>query len=134
VNTLALAYAGAALPVLILFVQSRQSLGAVANSETVAVEIVRTLVGSIGLVASVPLTTWLATRVVTTEPPRRGRGRPPGNEPPSSPSGERAPAGGVTPPAASEPVEEDLPPEQQFWGRRRDRSGEQPPVPPEHSG
>ncbi|HUF83209.1 MAG TPA: YibE/F family protein [Acidimicrobiia bacterium] len=134
VNTLALAYAGAALPVLILFVQSRQSLGAVANSETVAVEIVRTLVGSIGLVASVPLTTWLAARVVTAEPPRRGRGRPPGNEPPSRPSGERAPAGGVTPPAASEPVEEDLPPEQQFWGRRRGRSEEPPPVPPENSG
>ncbi len=39
VNTLALAYAGAALPLLILFVQSRQSLGTVANSETVATEI-----------------------------------------------------------------------------------------------
>jgi uncharacterized membrane protein len=117
VNTLALAYAGAALPVLILFVQSRQSLGAVANSETVAVEIVRTLVGSIGLVASVPLTTWLATRVVTPEPPRRGRGRPPGNEPPRSerpsPSEPSEPS---EPPAPSEP---ELPPEQQFWGRSR---------------
>ena len=60
VNTLLLAYAGAALPLLVLFVLSEQSLGAVANSEVVAVEIVRTLVGSIGLVAAVPLTTWLA--------------------------------------------------------------------------
>ena len=64
VNTLALAYAGAALPLLILFVQSRQSLGTVANSETVATEILSALVGSIGIVASVPLTTWLATLVV----------------------------------------------------------------------
>ncbi len=61
VNTLLLAYAGAALPLLVLFVLSEQSLGAIANSEVVAVEIVRTLVGSIGLVASVPLTTWLAS-------------------------------------------------------------------------
>ena len=60
VNTLLLAYAGAALPLLVLFVLSQQSLGTVANSEIVAVEIVRTLVGSIGLVAAVPFTTWMA--------------------------------------------------------------------------
>jgi uncharacterized membrane protein len=60
VNTLLLAYAGASMPLLLLFVLSGQSLGTVANSETVAVEIVRTLVGSIGLVAAVPLTTALA--------------------------------------------------------------------------
>jgi len=60
VNTLALAYAGASLPLLLLFVLTRQSIGTVANGEVVATEIVRTLVGSLGLVASVPLTTWLA--------------------------------------------------------------------------
>ncbi len=60
VNTLLLAYAGASLPLIVLFVLSEQSLGTVANSEVVAVEIVRTLVGSIGLVAAVPFTTWLA--------------------------------------------------------------------------
>ena len=60
VNTLLLAYAGASLPLLVLFVLSEQSLGTVANSEVVAVESVRTLVGSIGLVAAVPFTTWLA--------------------------------------------------------------------------
>jgi uncharacterized membrane protein len=63
VNTLLLAYAGAALPLLILFVLSDLSLGIIANSEIVAVEIIRTLVGSIGLVAAVPLTTWLAAQV-----------------------------------------------------------------------
>ncbi|MEA3511926.1 MAG: YibE/F family protein [Actinomycetota bacterium] len=62
VNTLLLAYAGASLPLLVLFVIAHQSLGTIANSEVVAVEIVRTLVGSIGLVAAVPLTTWLAAR------------------------------------------------------------------------
>ncbi|MFM8304849.1 MAG: YibE/F family protein [Actinomycetota bacterium] len=61
VNTLALAYAGAALPLLILFTLADQSLGTVANSEAVAVEIVATLVGSIGLVAAVPVSTGLAT-------------------------------------------------------------------------
>lgn len=60
VNTLFLAYAGASMPLLILFVLSRQSLVTVANAEVVATEIVRTLVGSIGLVVSVPITTWLA--------------------------------------------------------------------------
>ncbi|MGI8822412.1 MAG: YibE/F family protein, partial [Acidimicrobiia bacterium] len=69
VNTLLLAYAGAALPLLILFVLSEQSLGAIANSEIVAVEIVRTLVGSIGLVTAVPLTTWLAARTAGAPPP-----------------------------------------------------------------
>lgn len=64
VNTLVLAYAGASMPLLVLFVLSEQSLASVANSEVVAVEIVRTLVGSIGLVASVPLTTWLAARAI----------------------------------------------------------------------
>ncbi|NNC92459.1 MAG: YibE/F family protein [Acidimicrobiia bacterium] len=60
VNTLVLAYSGAALPLLALFVLAEQSLGSLANSEAVATEIIRTLVGSIGLVAAVPLTTWLA--------------------------------------------------------------------------
>ena len=85
VNTLALAYAGAALPLLILFVQSRQSLGTVANSETVATEILSALVGSIGIVASVPLTTWLATLVVGEGGVhgRRRRGPPPTRRAPS---------------------------------------------------
>jgi hypothetical protein len=63
VNTLVLAYAGASMPLLILFVLSEQSFGTVANGEVLATEIVRTLVGSIGLVASVPITTWLAVLI-----------------------------------------------------------------------
>jgi uncharacterized membrane protein len=68
VNTLLLAYVGAALPLVLLFALSRQPLGVITNSEVVAVEIVRTLIGSIGLVAAVPITTWLASRVVTGLP------------------------------------------------------------------
>jgi uncharacterized membrane protein len=70
VNTLLLAYAGASLPLLVLFVLASQSLGTIANSEVVAVEIVRTLVGSIGLVAAVPFTTWFAARFAPAEPGR----------------------------------------------------------------
>jgi len=75
VNTLALAYAGAPMPLLILFVLARQSIGSVANGEVVATEIVRTLVGSIGLVASVPLTPWLAVATVEAAGHRQGRRR-----------------------------------------------------------
>lgn len=60
VNTLVLAYAGASLPLLILFSQAGSGLFDALNGEIVAVEVVRTLVGSIGLVASVPLTSGLA--------------------------------------------------------------------------
>jgi uncharacterized membrane protein len=67
VNTLALAYAGASLPLLILFQLSRQPLGQLIGSEIVATEIVRTLVGSIGLVAAMPVTTWLAASVAVRE-------------------------------------------------------------------
>lgn len=69
VNTLLLAYAGASLPLLLFFITSNQSLASAANQEVVATEIVRTLVGSIGLVASVPVTTWLAARISTTGGP-----------------------------------------------------------------
>jgi uncharacterized membrane protein len=68
VNTLALAYAGASMPVLLLLVLSRQSLATVANGEVIATEILRTLVGSIGLVAAVPVTTWLAALAAPTAP------------------------------------------------------------------
>jgi uncharacterized membrane protein len=75
VNTLVLAYAGASLPLLILFLLTAQPAGLVANSEGVAAEIARTLVGSIGLVCCVPITTWLAVTFASTDDwrPRRER-------------------------------------------------------------
>jgi uncharacterized membrane protein len=69
VNTLVLAYAGAALPLLLVFRLSGRSLVDVATSQDVAMEIVRTLVGSIGLVASVPVTTAVAALVASREEP-----------------------------------------------------------------
>jgi uncharacterized membrane protein len=60
VNTLVLAYVGAALPVLLVFSVGRVPFGTAVNSEAVAEAIVATLVGSIGLIAAVPLTTALA--------------------------------------------------------------------------
>ncbi len=69
INTLLLAYVGASMPLLLLFAVSDQSWGMVANSELIAVEIARTLCGSMGLVAAVPLTTALAAAL------GRGRGR-----------------------------------------------------------
>ncbi|MGH3980416.1 MAG: YibE/F family protein [Pseudonocardiaceae bacterium] len=63
VNTLALAYAGAALPVLLAFSVSGQTFGTLVTAQDVAQEVVRTLVGSIGLVAAVPITTLIAALV-----------------------------------------------------------------------
>nr|WP_042415807.1 YibE/F family protein [Streptacidiphilus anmyonensis] len=67
VNTLVMAYAGAALPLMLLFSLSHRGAWQVATSEIVAEEVVRTLVGSIGLIASVPLTTALAAFVASRD-------------------------------------------------------------------
>ncbi|MGH3717357.1 MAG: YibE/F family protein [Pseudonocardiaceae bacterium] len=63
VNTLVLAYTGAALPVLLVFSLSGQSFGTLVTAQDVAQEVVRTLVSSIGLVAAVPITTGIAALV-----------------------------------------------------------------------
>jgi uncharacterized membrane protein len=60
VNTLVLAYAGASLPMLLLFSLARGDFGYLINFAFIAEEIVRTLVGSLGLIAAVPLTTVIA--------------------------------------------------------------------------
>lgn len=60
VNTLVLAYVGAALPLLVLLNLNDFTLGRALNIELVAAEVVHTLVGSIGLVLAVPLTTFIA--------------------------------------------------------------------------
>lgn len=114
VDTLVLAYAGASLPLLVLFLVGNQRFGDVAASEIVAEEIVRTLLGSIGLVASVPLTTMLAAFVVSSSAATSGR--PPSDhhdhdhDGPSSthdarPAGREAPAPAVVVPSL---IPEDL--------------------------
>jgi uncharacterized membrane protein len=60
-----LAYAGASLPMLLLFSISNQDPAMLINISYIAEEIVRTLVGSIGLIASIPITTGLAAIVAT---------------------------------------------------------------------
>jgi uncharacterized membrane protein len=60
VNTLVLAYAGAALPLLLLLLTAAEPLGTLVNREVLALEIIRALTGSIGLVAAVPFTTIVA--------------------------------------------------------------------------
>lgn len=75
VNTLVLAYAGAALPVLLVFSVAGTSPGDAVNTEAVAEEVVGMLVGSIGLVAAVPITTGLAALLaVRIAPDIAGRG------------------------------------------------------------
>jgi uncharacterized membrane protein len=64
VNTLVLVYAGSALPLLLLFIDSAQKMSMVINYEIIAEELIRTLVGSIGLVLAVPVTTLLAVLFV----------------------------------------------------------------------
>ncbi len=63
VNTLAIAYVGAALPLLVFFsfpVAGNVSSAFLVNREMFATEIIRTLIGSIGLVLAVPITTSIA--------------------------------------------------------------------------
>lgn len=60
INTLVLVYTGASLPLLLLFSFSGKSFSEVVNYEIIAVEIVKMLVGSIGLILAVPITTLIA--------------------------------------------------------------------------
>ena len=73
INTLVLAYAGAALPVLVIFGLAGTSLTNAVNTETVAEPIVATLVGSIGLITAVPLTTAIAALLAPHLPERQLR-------------------------------------------------------------
>ncbi|MCB2209849.1 YibE/F family protein [bacterium] len=63
VNTLVLAYAGASLPMLLLFSFRNVDIGMAVNLEFIAEEIVRTMVGSLGLFAAVPITTALSAAI-----------------------------------------------------------------------
>ncbi|MFW0148651.1 YibE/F family protein [Mycobacterium sp. smrl_JER01] len=71
VYTLVLAYAGSALPLLLLFSVANRSLGDVLTSESVAIEIARSAVGGIALALSVPLTTGIAAVLATPNRDRR---------------------------------------------------------------
>lgn len=64
INTLVLVYAGASLPLLLLFVDNKLPLGQLISFEPIAEEIIRTLIGSIALIIAVPITTFIATQLI----------------------------------------------------------------------
>ncbi|WP_240685070.1 YibE/F family protein [Arthrobacter nitrophenolicus] len=64
VYTIAFAYAGAALPILIIVMLYDRPLGETLTSAELSEEVIRTLVGSIGLVLAIPVTTLIAVLVV----------------------------------------------------------------------
>jgi uncharacterized membrane protein len=64
VYTIAFAYAGAALPILIIVMLYERPLGDALTSAELSEEVIRTLVGSIGLVLAIPVTTLIAVLVV----------------------------------------------------------------------
>ena len=67
VNTLILVYTGAALPLLLLFINNPRPFSELINYEIVADEIIRTLVGSIGLILAVPITTIIAVLTIANK-------------------------------------------------------------------
>jgi uncharacterized membrane protein len=76
VNTLVLAYAGASLPLLLLIAAGSQPVRQLLTGEFIAQEVLRSAVGTIGLVASVPITTALAALIADRSPVNRaGHGR-----------------------------------------------------------
>ena len=75
VNTLVLAYVGAALPLFLLITLSDAPLMQSLNNEAIASEIVRSMVGSLGIIAAVPITTLLAAWLVV-DAKRRGTSAP----------------------------------------------------------
>ncbi|WP_211349275.1 YibE/F family protein [Nocardioides litoris] len=60
INTIVLAYAGSALPLLVLIVAGQDSFTGVVVDQVIAQEVVRSVVATLGLVAAVPITTALA--------------------------------------------------------------------------
>ncbi|WP_405475290.1 YibE/F family protein [Paenarthrobacter ilicis] len=64
VYTIAFAYAGAALPILIIVMLYDRPLAEALTSAELSEEVIRTLVGSIGLVLAIPVTTFIAVLVV----------------------------------------------------------------------
>ncbi|GLX07929.1 YibE/F family protein [Microbispora sp. NBRC 16548] len=85
INTIVLAYAGAALPLLLLFSVGDQPLGDVLRNPVLAQEIIRSIVGTLGLIAAVPVTTALAALAA----PRRRSGEEPEGHRPAGPAAEK---------------------------------------------
>jgi uncharacterized membrane protein len=132
VNTLVLAYAGASLPLLMFFAQGDLPFTRLITGELVAMEVVRMLVGSIGLILSVPITTGLAALILsntsTVPDDTHGHSHAPAPAPAAAPalqkpepsgadwpgpSGDSGPPAGRPPPPRPAP-RDDRPPEPWF--------------------
>ncbi|UQU67485.1 YibE/F family protein [Couchioplanes caeruleus] len=79
INTIVLAYAGASLPLMLLFAAGNSPVSELLTGELIAQELVRSAVGTIGLIAAVPITTALAALVAA----RSAHGAEPNPAPPA---------------------------------------------------
>jgi uncharacterized membrane protein len=84
INTIVLAYAGASLPLMLLFATGGTPVAELLTSELVAQELVRSAVGTIGLICAVPVTTALAALVAS--PQHRAPAPAPAGPLPAGPS------------------------------------------------
>lgn len=76
-NTLILAYVGTTMPLLLLFMGYEMPWVTIVNSDLVATEVVRAFTGSIGLVASIPLTALAAGLLLVRSNPQEKKAPPP---------------------------------------------------------
>ncbi|MEV6524526.1 YibE/F family protein [Longispora sp. NPDC051575] len=94
INTIILAYAGASLPLLVLIAAGNQPLGQVLTNQLIAQELVRSAVGTLGLIAAVPITTALAAfaarRSATMSPATPNLEHDPAPAPQERPAGDPA--------------------------------------------
>lgn len=74
VNTLVLAYAGASMPLFLLFVNIGMPVNYILNTEIIAAEIIRSLSGSIALILTIPLTSLIAASIFDFKPRKRTGG------------------------------------------------------------
>ncbi|WP_457966490.1 YibE/F family protein [Arthrobacter sp. D1-29] len=107
VYTIAFAYAGAALPILIIVMLYNRPLGETLTSAELSEEVIRTLVGSIGLVLAIPVTTLIAVLVVKATGIRTA-GQPEAALPANGATGEKGtPSPGAISPGAINPDDVD---------------------------
>jgi uncharacterized membrane protein len=113
INTIVLAYAGASLPLLLLFTAGNNPVGEILTNQMITEELVRSAVGTIGLIAAVPVTTALAAVLAR----RRATGAVPVS--PAGPVSPVAPAAGAAPDSGGLPVSpagpSSAPPEPDPW-------------------
>lgn len=104
VYTLVFAYAGSALPLLLLFSVAQQPLGSLLTTDVVAVELARSFVGGIAIALSVPLTTAIAAALVRPMGSAAQSPTPAPSRPTAKPRATPTSAPRPTPPPAPRPT------------------------------